>query len=256
MKPSPSSRIYDQSGVTLSEILVVICIGILLMAILSPALSKALEGARSAQCVGNLKQLAAAATAYAADNNMQLPPASTEPLGRLPHWFEPGGPLIPYLNGPQDQVIGMDFLKCPSAKMTADSKFVSYGVNYRYVFFVEALDPTNADRMRVYPGSARLNRIPSSSFLFGDCGTAGFGRQGYIYSPYWWTFEADTDGDGRLDTNKAVGGGPFNWFAPRHNGAGNMARADGSVIAITPEQWAKNEGGIWGPDFSDPESSN
>lgn len=247
------SYLRRDAATTVLEILAVVTIVIVLFLLVSSAMHRTLEGARAVQCVGNLKQLAAAAIAYASDHNMQLPHASSWPTGRLPHWYEAEGPLAPYLNVPEGRTLGKDFLRCPSAKMPdKQSEFVSYGINYRYVFFVEAYDPTNLERLQVYPGSARLNKIPPNSFLFGDSGIPGFGNQGFIYSPFWWTFDADHDGDGKLDSNGAIGGGPYNWFSPRHNHTGNMALADGSVRTITPEQWATNDDGIWGPDLSNP----
>ena len=64
-------------GITLAELLILIAIIALLVSILLPALARAREAARRAVCLGNVRQLTAAAIAYAADNDAYLPDAGS-----------------------------------------------------------------------------------------------------------------------------------------------------------------------------------
>jgi prepilin-type N-terminal cleavage/methylation domain-containing protein/prepilin-type processing-associated H-X9-DG protein len=64
-------------GFTLVELLVVIGIIAVLTAILIPVLAKARESARTATCINNQRQFAAALQIWAQDNEEMLPPADT-----------------------------------------------------------------------------------------------------------------------------------------------------------------------------------
>ena len=71
--PGRRARARAGAGFTLIELLVVIAIIIVLAAMLTPALTDALEKARRAHCLSNLHQLGVACMAFAADNKDWLP---------------------------------------------------------------------------------------------------------------------------------------------------------------------------------------
>jgi prepilin-type N-terminal cleavage/methylation domain-containing protein len=72
-------------GFTLIELLVVIAIIAVLVSLLLPALAHAREGGRSALCLSNLRQIAAAAQQYA-DENKGRSPAIGQPYTDWPAW--------------------------------------------------------------------------------------------------------------------------------------------------------------------------
>lgn len=101
-RPSPAGR----GGFTLIELLVVIGIVMLLIGMLLPALGRAREQSRRTYCLANLRSIAAAALAYAADDprellipihaQMRTPmDASDYWLRRTAIWFSYGGRSAP-----------------------------------------------------------------------------------------------------------------------------------------------------------------
>ena len=67
------ARSRGRVGFTLIELLVVISVILLLAALALPVLARATRSARAAQCVGNLKQIAACISLYCGDYDGMLP---------------------------------------------------------------------------------------------------------------------------------------------------------------------------------------
>lgn len=77
VSPDNMKQAVNSRGFTLVELLVVISIIAILTAILIPVLAKARESGRMASCTSNQRQIAAALSMWAQDNDEMLPPAET-----------------------------------------------------------------------------------------------------------------------------------------------------------------------------------
>jgi prepilin-type N-terminal cleavage/methylation domain-containing protein/prepilin-type processing-associated H-X9-DG protein len=90
---------------TLIELLVVIAIIAILAAMLLPALAKAKEKAKKANCTSNLRNIGMAAMMYANDHRDHVPGAAT------PRWFTV---FVPYLENKLGNLAGNKIFLCPS----------------------------------------------------------------------------------------------------------------------------------------------
>ena len=130
-----------QSGFTLVELLVVIAIVAILAALLLPALARAKEKARTAQCAANLRQWGTAYAMYADDNEDFLPRRGQGvqalfQIDRPADWFNS---LPPYLGLTSfQQAISNNVLPaahsqsvfiCPTASDPGGTYFLPYGMN-------------------------------------------------------------------------------------------------------------------------------
>lgn len=83
------------SGFTLVELLVVVAVIVGLLAMLAPAMNKAMTAAEIAVCGSNNKQIVNACVVYATDNGRRLPGGNFNRNGNDPNYAGWGGPPAP-----------------------------------------------------------------------------------------------------------------------------------------------------------------
>jgi len=110
------TELLHRGGFTLIELLVVIGIVTLLMGILLPAINRARDAAKQAQCGANLRSVGQAIGAYLNDNNAFYPPMASLPTKEsLLHPTNPRPPmcdvLAPYVSNQKD------VFRCPSDRI-------------------------------------------------------------------------------------------------------------------------------------------
>jgi prepilin-type processing-associated H-X9-DG protein len=208
----------------------------LLVGILLPSLSAARRAAQATVCASNLRQIATAALAYAADNRGALPPAHLDFVmlnlhrwhGTRPRVSEPfdfaGSPLRPYLSA--------GIRRCPDFQPTPggfEAAAGGYGYNNQY------LGSSTAD-LAWAAGSdsqpARQTQIthPDRKIMFADAAMAVKSGGAFVLIEYSF-LEPPTTTYGPTS--------PSIHF--RHGGRANIAFADGHVTAEAfGWTWPKN----------------
>ena len=216
---------------TLVELITVIAIVLVLAALGAFSIGRGLETAKSAKCASNLKQLAAAVSSYANDNDGMVPPSVYSPSLVAPggkiwaHWLIPYSP-VPRA-GALDNTNSPYF--CPSARRPGDwaNSAPDYTCNDRAnvsattgAFVQHAWLGAGAS----YPAQVRLAAIarPSKVFMFADSFYNSDVRQSGQ-----WSVEA-----GRLATKNYFGQStlPSQGIAPRHYFRSNPVRGQFNAV--------------------------
>jgi prepilin-type N-terminal cleavage/methylation domain-containing protein len=134
--PSPSTRCKSRSGFTLIELLVVVCVIVVLVSILLPALRQARFAVQRVTCLSHLRQLGAAFQTYAIDNDNFLPDtsdANPQPMDNWLRWIPPE----PLQTSALYRYVGADFstvLMCPGEmdRPTYDNYIGYYPSSYSF----------------------------------------------------------------------------------------------------------------------------
>jgi prepilin-type processing-associated H-X9-DG protein/prepilin-type N-terminal cleavage/methylation domain-containing protein len=214
------------SAFTLIELLVVVAIIAILAAFLLPALSKAKDNARSAQCINNLRQIGQAVAFYTGDYNDYFPASydgGTSPSPPPRFWYSKLCYL--YLNVKTGGMGDNDFwgtgkgsdriFICPTVPDRGKDGlqrewYLGYGWNFLALTHIDFSINTPLSGY-----TARLAQVlkPSQTIMAGDSHSQ---LNMYVISPYTWT---------------GLGGGGY-FTDSRHNGRANFVFVDGHVESL------------------------
>lgn len=224
-KPSPIKLGPHPHGFTIVELLIVIGIIAVLIAILLPVLARAREMASRVQCTSNMRQIATASVAYAADNGGLFP----EPLNWLYNWLTvvptdqqqvTTGELWPYLKDLRPYHCPID-----EPPWQGSHNLTSYLINGNIL-------PANTG---VLAGTQRLSRFKSNAVCFWEADETSATTQ----SPW-------NDG----------GSEPYEGITHRHGGGAAVGHFDGSAEFLSAIQWADELTQMPGPLWCEPGTAN
>lgn len=216
------------------ELLVVVGVIGVLAGLLLPALSKAKERGRSAQCINNQRQLGLG-IAYYIDDFEYYPPGRE---AGITQWDLCAGAYLGGNVNPTTPAARTSLSMCPSAKLPSAELALHYGANPNVCKEVTAsVGPVRPDSLRrpaeiivvadaiqyAPDGSSHAIfwgvRGSSGNWIYWNDGTAATGAN---------PIQVGNDVDGVIDPSNPLGAG----FRYRHSGRVNALMVDGHVEAL------------------------
>lgn len=156
---------------TLIEVLIFVFIATTILALLLPALGRARESARRANCMSNLKQIGLALKMYSQDNQDFFP----RTLNDVNRDGNPGTAaddlqlLVPkYLENPENPITNLKMFVCPSSTTEKEmTRFLlPFNISYAYA---RSLDETDVETVIMCDQSSNDFKGPKSdSFYYAD----------------------------------------------------------------------------------------
>lgn len=176
LRNAPSIHRRGAGGFTLIELLVVIVIIAVLAAMLLPALSRAKESARGAQCLSQMRQLCLAVRFYADENNEEFPRSQHSAFAHgQQSWARAVAPqLAPSAVTWTNLLRGI--YRCPSDRRTA---LLGYGLN---VYFELGPDDDYAGSPQTWRKTTTIPK-PSDTILFAETASDA----DHIMAHFWST---------------------------------------------------------------------
>ncbi|MCC5843615.1 MAG: DUF1559 domain-containing protein [Verrucomicrobia bacterium] len=228
-----AKQYFFRRGFTLIEMLVVIAIIALLVAIITPTVSRAMDGAKTTQCMSNLRQAGLALTMYAAENHGYLPPAGSWGGQSAPTWYNT---IAEYLGSDvvdiRDGEIASISRACPAWQGRRD---VPESARATKPGFGMTIHPRAGSARNGQPNVAGpvLNRfrlisisdfdVPTRTILLGDSSDWHL----YIVGGNWV--------NGNWDASSSSPTGYNSGHPDRHRGRANYLMADSSVATLAPD---------------------
>lgn len=209
-------------GFTLVELLVVILIVVVLAALTFTGVTRMRQGARTATCMSNVKQVGMALLMHAGDNGnklISLQPGKDPNTGKRPPiwtWQLARGGYLGSWDGVGDAPCGAGTWTCPECIFVSHN-YGGFGPVEGAVFSYEELSPIGVNET----GSLRLSRIaePANTWLVGD---------------------AHIRATEPLKGWYAIWSLPSRWNdhgpAARHGGKANVCMVDGHVESLTRKE--------------------
>ena len=213
-----------RAGFTLIDLLVVIAIIAILAALLLPALSRAKESARAAQCLGNERQIGLAVRLYADDNDDTFPRSQHSAFANGQLAWERA--IAPQLGASTTTWTNLltGVYHCASSKLTSP---LSYGLN---VYFEVGPDDDYTGKPQTWRKQARILK-PSNTIIMAEPNTAA----DHIMAHFWIS---QTDADDEVD-------------AKRHAQKANYTFADGHSQKLPmAKTYAPPQLDLWNPSLA------